>query len=250
MRRTSLIGEVMIELSEIDSTNNYAMSLINEGMAEHGMTIRADYQSKGKGQHGNIWLSEDSKNLLFTYILDTQQFEISRQFVLNMSACLAIATYLKELMGIPDISIKWPNDIYAGNKKLAGILIENTLRGSSWSYAIVGIGLNVNQAEFQNATSASSILLETGEIHKVNVVLKQMLKYINKYYHAFVEDHNLVLAEYNKVLYKIHEVSLFKKKHEILSGKILGVDEYGYIKIEMEGKIKLFRHKEIEMVVN
>ncbi|MBK7762512.1 MAG: biotin--[acetyl-CoA-carboxylase] ligase [Bacteroidetes bacterium] len=250
MRRTSLIGEVMIELSEIDSTNNYAMSLINEGMAEHGMTIKADYQTQGKGQQGNTWLSEDSKNLLCSFILDTQSFEIHRQFILNMSACLAIANYLQESIGLPNISIKWPNDIYAGNKKMAGILIENTLRGSCWSHAIVGIGLNINQSQFPTNNLATSMSVETGQHFKVKQVLTQLLPYVNHYYKIFVSEPERILEEYNNFLYKAGEPMLFKKHHELVTGKILGVDETGAIEIEIDGKVKHFKHKEIDMVLN
>ena len=141
MLRTSPLGEVLIELSEIDSTNNYAMRLINEGMAEHGMTIRSDFQTTGKGQHGNSWQAEERKNLLFTTILDTKGFQLQDQFLLNAFACLSVADYLMTNADIRNVTIKWPNDIYAGDRKIAGILVEKG-RGT-----VVGIGLNISQTE-------------------------------------------------------------------------------------------------------
>ena len=143
MLKTSPIGDLIIELSEIDSTNNYAMRLINEGMAEHGMAILADFQTNGKGQHGNIWQAQESKNLLCSIILDTHGFPLEKQFLLNTMACLAVADTLIQQYLLQDVSIKWPNDIYAGKRKIAGILIENQIRGVSWSHAVIGIGLNI-----------------------------------------------------------------------------------------------------------
>ena len=164
MLRNSVIGEVLIELLEIDSTNNYAMRLINEGMAEHGMTIRADYQTEGRGQQGKNWLSEESKNLLFTTILDTTGFSIQKQFILNTFTCLSVAEFLMTNIGLREVSIKWPNDIYAENKKIAGILIENIIRGTNSrvppraagcrSAATIGVA---NQSRSQADTAAARL---------------------------------------------------------------------------------------------
>jgi BirA family biotin operon repressor/biotin-[acetyl-CoA-carboxylase] ligase len=250
MLRTSPIGEVLIELSEIDSTNNYAMRLINEGMAEHGMTIRADFQTMGKGQHGNRWLAEESKNLLCTVILDTKDFQIQDQFHLNILACLTVAEYLMTSLDLRNISIKWPNDIYADNRKIAGLLIENIIRGSHWTHAIIGIGLNINQIHFPELSSATSILLETGKSNRVNHVLKGLLKLLNHHFKKYIKGHDELLAAYNSMLYKLHQPVLFIKNHETYQGIILGVDLNGLLQIEVEGKVRSFKHKEIELIFN
>lgn len=250
MLRTSPIGEVIIELSEIDSTNNYAMRLINEGMAEHGMTIRADFQTNGKGQHGNTWMAEESKNLLFTTILDTQGFQIQNQFLLNTFACLSVAEYLMTSTKLRNVSIKWPNDIYAENKKIAGILIENIIRGNNWSNAIIGIGLNVNQMKFPDMNWATSMCLESGKQHKLNQVLKELLKLMNVNFKRYESSEHDLLPMYNSMLYKFDKQIMFKKSHELYKGIIKGVDHSGLIQIAVDGKLKSFKHKEIELILD
>ncbi len=249
MLRTSPLGEVLIELSEIDSTNNYAMRLINEGMAEHGMTIRSDFQTTGKGQHGNIWLAEERKNLLFTIILDTKGFQLQDQFLLNAFACLSVADYLMTNADIRNVTIKWPNDIYAENKKIAGILIENIIRGSNWTHAIIGVGLNVNQTHFPDMNWATSINLETGKNYKINQVLKELLKSMNTNFRKFESDPLSLLPLYNALLYRISKEITFTRNHEMYKGIILGVDTNGLLNISVNGKIRSFKHKEIELIL-
>lgn len=250
MLKSSLIGDVIIELSEIDSTNNYAMRLIDEGMAEHGMTIRADFQTKGKGQFANLWLAEESKNLLISIIIDTKAFAIEKQFFLNAATCLSVAEMLMTNYNIPHVSIKWPNDIYAGDKKIAGILIENSLRGTQWTNAVVGIGLNVNQALFSDLNRATSILNETNVKQKVNFVLKNILKILNKQFLKIGTKEHELFESFNLNLYKLNKEIIFIKKNEMYKGIIKGVNVQGELELEVEGKMKRFKHKEIELVLS
>jgi BirA family biotin operon repressor/biotin-[acetyl-CoA-carboxylase] ligase len=250
MLRTSPIGEVIIELSEIDSTNNYAMRLINEGMAEHGMAIRADFQTQGKGQHGNLWMAEERKNLLFTIILDTKGFELHQQFLLNAFTCLSVANYLMTEIRLRNVSVKWPNDIYADEKKIAGILIENIVRGVQWTHAIIGIGLNVNQTQFPDLNNATSLSIESGKSFKIGIILRQLLKHINVNFKHYESSQNDLIEHYNALLYKINEEVLFQKNHDLYKGTILGVDGTGRIQINMNGKIKTFQNKEIKLMFN
>ncbi len=250
MLKKTHLGEVVIELSEIDSTNNYAMRLINAGMAEHGMVIRADFQTAGKGQLGNKWQAEESKNLLFSFILDTSDIHPDKQFFLNAAACLSVADLLMSNYELREVSIKWPNDIYTGNKKIAGILIENVIRGNTWSHAIIGIGLNVNQTQFQDLNHASSIQLETNKSHKVPMVMKHLLKKLQKNCTDFYTSENLLLEQYNKNLRGMNELIHFKKNHQLYKGRLLGVTSQGLIIIEHDGKQKNYQHKEIELQFN
>jgi len=250
MLKGSLIGDVIIELSEIDSTNNYAMRLIDEGMAEHGMIIRADFQTKGKGQFANLWLAEESKNLLISIIIDTKAFAIEKQFFLNAATCLSVAEMLMTNYNIPHVSIKWPNDIYAGDKKIAGILIENSLRGTQWTNAVVGIGLNVNQALFSDLNRATSILNETNVKQKVNFVLKNVLKILNKQFLKIGTKEHELFESFNLNLYKLNKEIIFIKKNEMYKGIIKGVNVQGELELEVEGKMKRFKHKEIELVLS
>ena len=250
MLKGSLIGDVIIELSEIDSTNNYAMRLIDEGMAEHGMVVRADFQTKGKGQLANLWLAEESKNLLISAIIDTREFAIEKQFFLNAATCLSVAEMLMTNYNIPHVSIKWPNDIYAGDKKIAGILIENSLRGSQWTNAVVGIGLNVNQAVFSDLNRATSMFNQTQEKQKVKSVLKNLLKILNKHFLKIGNNEDALFEAFNQNLYKVNKEIAFTKKNELYKGIVKGVNAFGELEVEVAGKLKRYRHKEIEMVLS
>jgi BirA family transcriptional regulator, biotin operon repressor / biotin---[acetyl-CoA-carboxylase] ligase len=250
MMRTSPIGAVIIELSEIDSTNNYAMRLINEGMAEHGMAIRADYQTNGKGQLGNVWQAEESKNLLCSVIVDTSEFAIEKQFYLNAATCIALAETLMKNYNLKDVHIKWPNDIYAGNKKIAGILIENQIRGTLWTHSVVGIGLNINQIKFDDLNRATSILLETNKIQKVHQVLKHVLKEMQTAFQKMNKKEDELFQTFNDNLLNVGQQITFKRNYEIHSGKLLGVNPQGCVELEVNGILKSFKHKEIELIVS
>lgn len=249
MLKISPIGDLIIELTEIDSTNNYAMRLINEGMAEHGMVVRADFQTHGKGQHGNLWMAEESKNLLISVILDTQGIAIESQFMLNVVACLSVTELLTQVYKFQDVSIKWPNDIYAGKQKIAGILIENQIRGSQWSHAVMGIGLNVNQMNFNDLNRATSMALCSGKTFKVNQVLKQFNKLLNQHFGRLLSGDNTLLLQYNQQLMYMGAEIHYRKNFEYFKGSLQGVTEQGLIQILTERKLKSFIHKEIELIL-
>ncbi len=130
----------IIYLHEVESTNNYANQLILSDAAEEGTVVLAHYQKKGKGQHGNNWESEDEKNLLMSIIIFPGFLDAGKQFLISKVVSLALIDFLKT--ETEDVSIKWPNDIYVGKNKIAGILIENSVKGTNMFSAILGIGLN------------------------------------------------------------------------------------------------------------
>jgi BirA family biotin operon repressor/biotin-[acetyl-CoA-carboxylase] ligase len=250
MQRSSPIGDVIIELTEIDSTNNYAMRLLNEGMAEHGLVIRTDFQTHGRGQLGNIWLSEESKNLLFSIVLDTTSMPIDYQFMLNAMATVSIAHFMMDEFHIPDICIKWPNDIYAGGKKISGILIENQLRGNTWTNSIVGIGMNINQTAFPDLVRATSVQRINQKTYKLNHTLKRFLAAFNQSFMTMIADYDLYFRLYNNLLYKQGEWMDFTRNHELYQGKVIGVNTVGLLQLEVNGKIRKYKHKDIEILIS
>jgi BirA family biotin operon repressor/biotin-[acetyl-CoA-carboxylase] ligase len=250
MRKTSRIGDVIIELSEIDSTNNYAMKLVNEGMAEHGLVVRADWQTAGRGQLGNSWISEESKNLLLSLVIDSSGFAIEKQYLLNAMTCVALGEMLMSEYQVANISIKWPNDIYAGSRKISGILIENIIRGQVWSHAIVGVGLNVNQQKFADLNRATSLYNETGKTLKTNLVGKRLMKFLNEAYERLLKNEDQLFMDYNKMLYGFNEAITLKKNNELLTGIMRGVSEHGLLEIEFDKKIRRFKHKEIDILLS
>lgn len=249
MSNRQKIGNHYIELALVDSTNNYAMHLINENMAVDGLVVRADYQSKGKGQHSNVWMAEESKNILLSIILEMNAISLGQQFLVNASFCLSVANMFMQEYEVPDVSIKWPNDIYAGKKKLSGILIENVIRGTNWQYAIIGVGLNINQLNFKDLTNATSLKHFTKKNHSISKCTKIFFKYLNKYYERFLTDPTKIIDEYNALLHGRNIDISYKYKHEIRSGTLIEVKPTGEIEIETKEGLKTFRHKEIELEI-
>ena len=148
-----ILGAPLIELSTIDSTNIYAMAQIKEGMAKSGSCFRADYQTHGKGQHGRVWESSKGQNLLCSYILELKTLDKSKKWAPTdqngFSAAIALgARTFFDAYTNGDTKIKRPNDIYWRDRKAGGILIENQLKGKEWTWAVVGIGININQTVF------------------------------------------------------------------------------------------------------
>ncbi len=148
-----ILGEPLIELSTIDSTNIYAMAQIKAGLAKTGSCFRADYQTHGKGQHGRVWESSKGQNILCSYILELKKLDALKKWTptdqIGFSAAIALgirAFFDAHTNG--DTKIKRPNDIYWRDRKAGGILIENLLKGTEWTWTVVGIGININQAVF------------------------------------------------------------------------------------------------------
>lgn len=221
------------------------MELANGGMAEHGTVIITNYQSQGKGQQGNRWKSAKEKNLLFSIVLDTTKNEISSQFLLNASFCSALAHLLMDEFELPATSIKWPNDIYIGKKKIAGILIENVIRGQQWQYAIVGIGININQLKFGELNTATSIRNEIGKEINLMDLRKTVFRYLNDAFTSFQTNTSLVIPEYNSLLYGINETIHFKKNDKLMQGTLIGAAQQGFLKIDEQE----YRHGEIKITL-
>jgi len=166
-----IIGSEIIFLSNVVSTNTTAADYIRSGMTREGMVIRAGYQSAGKGQLGNSWESEDGKNLLFSIILFPNMLAATEQFLLCEFISLGIHDYLNTI--ISGCKIKWPNDIYAGDDKIAGILIENSLAGNAITSSVAGIGLNINQEVFsEQIPNPVSLKMITGINYDTDLCLK------------------------------------------------------------------------------
>jgi BirA family biotin operon repressor/biotin-[acetyl-CoA-carboxylase] ligase len=148
-----ILGAPLIELSTVDSTNIYAMALIKEGMAKSGSCIRAHFQSHGKGQHGRVWESLKGQNLLCSYILELKNLDTSKKWAptdqngFSAAIALGIRAFF-DVYTNGNTKIKRPNDIYWRDRKAGGILIENQLKGTEWTWAVIGIGININQTVF------------------------------------------------------------------------------------------------------
>ena len=158
----ALLYYPIIELDTIDSTNNYAMTLIDANKAQHGLTIMAKNQLAGKGQRGKTWVAGTGECLMMSLIV-APKVAIREQFVFSAAVAGIIAKILKNKSDNYSVQIKWPNDIIVNDKKAGGILIENVLRGSNWTHSIIGLGLNVKQTCFPpELPYATSLKIESG----------------------------------------------------------------------------------------
>lgn len=174
------LGEPLIELFEIDSTNMYAMEQIHAQKASSGSVYRTDFQSKGKGQHGRIWESQKGENLLCTYILELntlkQGYNWGPNDQIGLSAAVALGVQAFFMAHAGDqTKIKKPNDIYWRDRKAGGILIENIVRGSAWTWTVIGIGLNINQTRFSHeAGKPVSLKQITGKYWNIQTMQKEL----------------------------------------------------------------------------
>ena len=240
----------IIKLSAIDSTNDYLKNLLLKNTLENYTIVTAEIQHKGKGQMGGEWKSEPSKNLMCSIYLNNSTIKLSNQFSINMVVCLAIKKSLNKF-NIPQLSVKWPNDIMSGSSKLCGVLIENIVKSKSIQNIIIGIGLNVNQTEFNNLPNASSIKQISGKHYNTDEILIEIVKDI-KFYFNFLNKKNLIELQklYEANLYRLNKVSMFKlADSNLVSGYIRGIKKDGRLKIIMENDLeKDFGIKEISLV--
>ena len=182
-----LLGEPLIELSTIDSTNIYAMAQIKAGLAKTGSCFRADYQTHGKGQHGRVWESSKGQNILCSYILELEKLDGLKKWApteqIGFSAAIALGAraFFAGFAG-SETKIKKPNDIYFSDRKAGGILIENLVRGQEWTWSVIGIGMNINQSAFSSAAvnSVSSNPISLQEITNKIWDLKQMQQHLSE----------------------------------------------------------------------
>lgn len=249
MLETLYIGKNIIELDVVDSTNNYASDLITKNAALEGTVVVAHFQGEGKGQRGNVWTSEPGKNLTFSLILKPKKVTPSEAFVISKIVSLAICKYLETVVE-EDVFIKWPNDIYVGQKKICGILIENQFRGKNFESSIIGIGLNVNQSNFQNLPRVTSLILELKKELGLRSVLDDLLKSIEVCYLRFQrEGVSMIHEEYLTNLLFVDEMRRYKKLKGQITGKIVNVLSNGKLELETkEGQLFNFDIKELEFV--
>lgn len=251
IKDTLFIGKSFIELPIIASTNAYAQQLVSGSQPADGTIVSTFNQSEGKGYQNNVWLSKPNKNLSFSIILYPKFIEANQQFYLNMAVSIAIAEVLQEIT-TKEIVLKWPNDIYYLKRKLGGILIENSISGNSILNSVIGIGLNVNQVDFdKNIPNPSSLKLLTNSTFNLYNVLSRLVKAIEVKYLMLQNGKYIELTEqYISYLYALNESHTFKNATSNFIGKIRGIDEYGRLLIEDNGSMKSYHYKEIEYVFN
>ncbi len=228
----------LIKLDAIDSTNSYLKSILQHSNAPDFTVVVAKKQIQGRGQMGTTWVSEEGKNLTFSVLKKILNFNIQDQFLLNICVSLAIYDTLNE-MQIPDLKVKWPNDILSGTNKICGVLIENVLSGKKIQSSIIGIGLNVNQLSFNNLPNVSSLKLILGKQFDLDEVLKLLVDNLKKTFLKLSENRIQELKDtYLKILFRKDKPSTFKTENgEMFTGIIRGISKEGKLLIEIEDLI-------------
>jgi len=228
---TLFVGQNCIELNSVDSTNTFLLNYCSSNTVLEGTVVVAHEQTKGRGQRGNTWYSEADKSLCMSVVL-MPKTSVKHQFLLNKCISLAICDALSEIH--INAHIKWPNDIFVQNKKIAGILIENTIRGQILNQSIIGIGINVNN-QINSLISAVSIKQLLKRKVDLKILISILCKHIEFYYLGFKNNTIKVDRMYQNRLYGLNQVVNFEKDGVEFMAKILGVDDFGRLILEKEG---------------
>jgi BirA family biotin operon repressor/biotin-[acetyl-CoA-carboxylase] ligase len=244
-----IIGNLIVRLEVIDSTNNYAKQQIRENELAEGTVFLTYEQTSGRGQQKNIWESEPRQNLLFSIVLCPDFVEMRRQFQLSKVVSLGIYGAINKY--VSGVKIKWPNDIYVGDRKLCGILIENSVMNGVLNNSIVGIGLNVNQTVFNSdAPNPVSLKMLTNQHYDCDIILSEVLSEIDKYYCMLRDGQDEKIdREFLTALYRLDELHFYKAEDEVFEGQIIGVNEIGQLLIrKKDAEVLEFHFKEVEFL--
>ncbi|WP_294539263.1 biotin--[acetyl-CoA-carboxylase] ligase [uncultured Bacteroides sp.] len=240
----------LIHLPETNSTNSYLQALCNRQPVEELTTVLTDFQSAGRGQRGNSWESEPYKNLLFSLVLYPTFLEARQQFLISQMVSLAIKEILDEYT--PDISIKWPNDIYWKEKKICGILIENDWMGRSISQSIIGVGININQAAFYSpAPNPVSLFQITCTETDTQTILQAILLRIKAYYQSARQGNTKEITQrYEQALFRKTGMHRYQDAQGAFLAHILRVEPEGRLILEDEkGMQRGYMFKEVEYLL-
>ena len=243
----------LIKLDAIDSTNDFLKSLSSQDELDNFTVVTAENQTKGKGQMGAKWQSESGKNLIMSVLVKDFVFDNEQVFNLSIIVSLSVIEVLKSL-NIPNLSIKWPNDIMSYNKKIGGILIENTLKSDGRIVSVVGLGLNVNQTNFDELPNASSLAVISGSSFDKDILPDLVVERMKAKIESWESDAEYFWTDYFNSLFRKGVPMPFKHLNpealgENFMGIIQGVSPVGKIQILLEDdSVAEFDIKEIQML--
>lgn len=233
----------------VNSTNAWLQQQLLEQDLPHGFCVHTAFQTAGRGQLTNTWESAEGQNILCSLLLKPQQFPVKQQFLISQAVALGVVDFLQ--MHAPDFCIKWPNDIYWNDKKIAGILIENNLQGAFIATSVVGIGLNINQASFvSDAPNPVSLLQITGKRYNVEDAMAQLHRALLVRYEQVLAAPTQLQQDYLSMLYRYQVWALYKDENGLFEGRIVAVEPMGYLHIEdREGIDRKYAFKEVQFLL-
>jgi len=245
LANTLFLGKDIHFLPDCHSTNDIALQALRQKEAYEGSIFITNHQTRGKGQRGNTWETKPGENLTFSLVLQPHFLDLTEQFLLNMAISNAIRQGMQEY--IPQLQVKWPNDLVVpGTGKIGGILIENLIGRRGWEFAVVGIGLNINQREF-SSPQATSLSLVTGSSYPLEELFKLLITQVE---HAYISlkkgKRELLRQEYLRHLYLLDQWALYRVGEQTLEGRIIGLSDSSNLLLELPtGKQQSFGIKEI-----
>jgi BirA family biotin operon repressor/biotin-[acetyl-CoA-carboxylase] ligase len=242
------VGQKIIHLASVDSTNNYTAKLVKDGKIDSGAVILSDIQTEGRGQRSNSWQSRPFENLTFSFTLKPNLLNNISSITINHCVSLALFEFIKKQGCNPQL--KWPNDIYVNNLKIAGILIENNFNSGQVINSIIGVGVNINQQIF-DSLKATSLSLLTGKNYDVKGVLFDIIYHLNRQFNLCMSTSSMAIKEtYDLHLWKSGEIIQFTLNDELTKGMVKGTNEEGSLLIELDQVIVPFRNGEITIDVS
>ena len=230
---TLFTGRTRHDFPRLASTNDYAIELLSKTKPAEGTVITADYQWAGRGQIGSSWLAAAGSNLLMSVIFYPSFLPARESFLLNQIFSLAVSDAVGLLAGSQP-AVKWPNDIYIEGKKAGGLLVQNSLQGSRIQWSVVGIGLNVNQQDFdESLPMATSLALTFGRSFDRETLLAGLCKTLERrYLQLRAGEQRIILHDYLNRLYRFGEDGWYGlPSGERLWGRIVGVDNFGKLRL-------------------
>ncbi len=247
---TLFIGKVLLDFPSLASTNQYAQDLLAEGRPEEGTVISTRRQTQGKGQAGTAWESAPLQNITLSVILYPAFLEAQSHFALNQAVALAVHDLVASHVSGP-VYIKWPNDIYIGDGKTAGILIQTAMKGARFQYCIAGIGINVNQTDFPpNLPNPASMAIAEGSAFDLDALCNSLFLHLETRYRQLrngASEH--IREEYLKRLYRKDMPATFLRRDgRAFDGRITGVSRQGKLIIWNEGREEEFDVKEVSFL--
>ncbi len=250
MNYLQIVANHIIKLDSVSSTNEYAIQLLSKTEPSEGTVITTSFQTNGRGQYGRKWQSDPNQSLLLSLILKPSNLEIKNIFFLNMCISLAIRDFVS-IITKKEIKIKWPNDIYINNKKIAGILIQNQISSLGISSSIIGIGINVNQTSFEiNNANPTSLSIVENISYNLDELYEQLYPILDSYYLLLRnKKYQKIKTLYIQNLYKLNESSKFKLADGgVFTGNIIDIASNGAIVIKSQNQEKEYMMYEISMV--
>lgn len=247
--KTLFVGKKVQYFSSCYSTNDLATEIIQRKEAFEGMLLITDNQLAGRGQRGNSWEAHPGMNITLSIILKPTFLAANRQFDLNIAISLAIFDLLFS-QSVSGLTIKWPNDVYINNLKMGGVLIENILAGNNIGWSVIGIGLNINQIQFENSNATSLRIAKQGKEYDIPLLIEELAEKVEqRYLELRANRTNAQKTDYLENLYRFEEWHPFTKSGSTFAGRIIGVSTTGKLIVETQQDVKEFDFKEIGYVI-